>query len=143
KKVIGSTGVARRIAIVSTFVLAFTVLFVATRGAFADEEPPPAAQPAPSEPVVTPPVTLPPAEQPPPQPAPPPAEAPAKPPPQLAQATEAGKPSTKLKPTVVTGSLIPTFETITPTPVDVYSVEQIEKTGASTTREFLRQIPSS
>ena len=63
KTEIGSTGVARRIVVVSTFVLAFTVLFVATRGAFADEAPP---QPAPSEPVVTPPVTLPPAEQPPP-----------------------------------------------------------------------------
>jgi len=34
-----------------------------------------------------------------------------------------------MKPVVVTGSLIPTFETITPQPVDVYTAEDIQKTG--------------
>jgi iron complex outermembrane receptor protein len=50
---------------------------------------------------------------------------------------------TKMKPTVVTGSLIPTFETIPPTPVDVYTAEDIARSGQTTFADLLRTIPSS
>src|ERR1044071_4663267 len=35
----------------------------------------------------------------------------------------------KMKPTVVTGSLIPTAETVGPSPIDMVGTEAIEKTG--------------
>jgi iron complex outermembrane recepter protein len=49
---------------------------------------------------------------------------------------------TQLKPTVVTGSLIPTFETITAAPVDVYSIEQIEKTGVDSVPQLIQRLPA-
>src|SRR5438093_139331 len=41
------------------------------------------------------------------------------------------------------GSLIPTFETITATPVDVYTAEDIAKSGRSTLSELARTLPAS
>src|ERR1051325_10927629 len=38
-------------------------------------------------------------------------------------------PPTKLKPTIVTGSLIPTAETVGPAPVSVFTPEDIQRTG--------------
>jgi iron complex outermembrane recepter protein len=55
----------------------------------------------------------------------------------LAQDTNA----TAMKPVVVTGSLIPTFETITPTPVSVYNAEDIAKTGMATFSDLSRAFP--
>ncbi len=86
KGMIGSPEVARRLAVVSMFALAFAILFVGGRDALADEESP---QPAPSSEVVTPPVAVPPAEPAPPPPATsepvaPEAPAPAVPPPAAA-----------------------------------------------------------
>src|SRR5438093_7287108 len=49
----------------------------------------------------------------------------------------------KLKPVVVTGSLIPTAETAQPTPVDVISVEQVEKVGAQNLYQLVRTLPGS
>jgi len=49
---------------------------------------------------------------------------------------------TQLKPTVVTGSLIPTFETITAAPVDVYTIEQIEKTGVDSVSQLIQRLPA-
>src|SRR5437773_9609799 len=49
---------------------------------------------------------------------------------------------TKLKPVVVTGSLIPTFETITPAPVDVYSAADIAKTGVDNIAKLVQKLPS-
>ena len=49
---------------------------------------------------------------------------------------------TKLKPVVVTGSLIPTFETITPAPVDVYSAADIAKTGVDNIAQLVQKLPS-
>src|SRR6266705_3403490 len=49
---------------------------------------------------------------------------------------------TKMKPTVVTGSLIPTFETITPQPVDVYTSADIEKTGVTSVPQLIQRLPA-
>jgi iron complex outermembrane receptor protein len=49
---------------------------------------------------------------------------------------------TQLKPTVVTGSLIPTFETITAAPVDVYTIEAIERTGVNTVPQLIQRLPA-
>src|SRR5438128_9292003 len=49
---------------------------------------------------------------------------------------------TTMKPVVVTGSLIPTFETITPQPVDVYTAEAIERTGVNTVSELVQRLPA-
>src|ERR1051325_2199913 len=49
---------------------------------------------------------------------------------------------TQLKPTVVTGSLIPTFETITAAPVDVYTIEEIEKTGVDSVPQLIQRLPA-
>ncbi len=57
------------------------------------------------------------------------------------QAEETNAP-TQLKPTVVTGSLIPTFETITAAPVDVYSIEAIEKTGVDSVPQLIQRLPA-
>src|ERR1051325_8542737 len=59
-----------------------------------------------------------------------------------AVAQEATNAASQLKPTVVTGSLIPTYETITPTPVDVYTAEQVAKAGVTTVSDLIRQFPS-
>src|SRR6266404_4721065 len=49
---------------------------------------------------------------------------------------------TQLKPTVVTGSLIPTFETITAAPVDVYTIEEIERTGVDSVPHLIQRLPA-
>jgi iron complex outermembrane receptor protein len=49
---------------------------------------------------------------------------------------------TQLKPTVVTGSLLPTFETITAAPVDVYTIEDIQKTGVDTIPALIQRLPA-
>src|SRR6266516_6250400 len=50
---------------------------------------------------------------------------------------------TKLKPVIVTGSLIPTAETAQPTPVDIISIEQVEKVGAQNLYEMVRTLPAA
>src|SRR5438105_11269572 len=50
--------------------------------------------------------------------------------------------ATVMKPVVITGSLIPTFETITPAPVDTYTVEAIEKTGVNTIPQLIQRLPA-
>ena len=50
---------------------------------------------------------------------------------------------TKLKPTVVTGSLIPSAETAQPTPVDIISIEQVEKVGAQNLYQLVRTLPGA
>src|SRR5258707_6823678 len=57
------------------------------------------------------------------------------------QAEETNAP-TQLKPTVVTGSLIPTFETITAAPVDVYTIEAIERTGVDSVPQLIQRLPA-
>src|SRR5580765_803567 len=57
------------------------------------------------------------------------------------QAEETNAP-TQLKPTVLTGSLLPTFETITAAPVDVYTIEEIERTGVDSVPELIRRLPA-
>src|SRR6266436_1881335 len=57
------------------------------------------------------------------------------------QAEETNAP-TQLKPTVVTGSLIPTFETITAAPVDVYAIEAIERTGVDSVPQLIQRLPA-
>src|SRR5262249_18199253 len=47
-----------------------------------------------------------------------------------------------MKPTLVTGSSIPTFETITPQPVDVYSIEDIHKTGVNSVSQLIQRLPA-
>ena len=59
----------------------------------------------------------------------------------LALAQETNAPTT-LKPVVVTGSLIPTFETITAAPVDVYTAATIEKAGVSDIQQLVKIIPA-
>jgi len=49
---------------------------------------------------------------------------------------------TQLKPTVVTGSLIPTFETITAAPVDVYTIEAIERSGVDSVQQLIQRLPA-
>ena len=50
---------------------------------------------------------------------------------------------TKLKPVVVTGSLIPSAETAQATPVDVISIEEVEKVGAQNLYQLVRTLPGS
>src|SRR5262245_39903405 len=57
------------------------------------------------------------------------------------QAEETNAP-TQMKPAVITGSLIPTFETITAAPVDVYTIEQIERTGVDTIPALIQRLPA-
>jgi outer membrane receptor protein involved in Fe transport len=57
------------------------------------------------------------------------------------QAEETNAP-TQLKPTVVTGSLLPTFETITAAPVDVYTIEEIERTGVNSVPALIQRLPA-
>jgi iron complex outermembrane receptor protein len=60
--------------------------------------------------------------------------------PQL-QAEDTNAP-TQLKPTVVTGSLLPTFETITAAPVDVYTIEEIQRTGVDSVPQLIQRLPA-
>src|SRR5215510_5950533 len=53
----------------------------------------------------------------------------------IAQDTNA---PSKLKPTVVTGSYIPTAETVGPSPVDVVGREEIQKVGTQDVLQTLR-----
>ena len=57
------------------------------------------------------------------------------------QAEETNAP-TQLKPTVVTGSLIPTFETITAVPVDVYTIEAIQRSGVDSVQQLIQRLPA-
>ncbi|MBI3850906.1 MAG: TonB-dependent receptor [Verrucomicrobia bacterium] len=50
---------------------------------------------------------------------------------------------TKLKPAVVTGSLIPTAATATATPVDVITTEAIEATGSQNLYQLVRTLPAA
>src|SRR5439155_23626436 len=54
----------------------------------------------------------------------------------LAQDTNA---PTKMKPTVVTGSLIPTAETVGPAPVETLQAADIERTGAQDALQLVRR----
>lgn len=58
----------------------------------------------------------------------------------LAYAQDASKPE-EMKPIVVTGSLLPTAETVGATPVETFSYEQIERTGAETVSQLIRKLP--
>jgi iron complex outermembrane receptor protein len=49
----------------------------------------------------------------------------------------------RLEPVVVTGSLIPTTELVTATPVDIYTSADISKYGSQTVRQFLNTLPSA
>jgi outer membrane receptor protein involved in Fe transport len=49
----------------------------------------------------------------------------------------------KMGPVLVTGSLIPTVELITPTALDSYTDEAIKKSGAATVQQLLKLIPST
>src|SRR5437773_2517079 len=51
--------------------------------------------------------------------------------------------ATVMKPVVVTGSLIPTAETSTATPVDIIPIEEIEKVGAQSVYQLVRTLPSA
>lgn len=62
---------------------------------------------------------------------------------QLASAQESNAPPTELKPVVVTGSLIPTAETVGPAPVEVVSAEDIKETGALDVLSALQKISTA
>lgn len=49
---------------------------------------------------------------------------------------------TKLAPVIVTGSMIPTIETITATPVDVFTAADVAKTGANSIPQLIQKMPS-
>jgi outer membrane receptor protein involved in Fe transport len=57
------------------------------------------------------------------------------------QAEETNAP-TAIKPAVITGSLIPTFETITAAPVDVYTIEEIQRTGVNSVPQLIQRLPA-
>ena len=57
------------------------------------------------------------------------------------QAEETNAP-TQMKPAVITGSLLPTFETITAAPVDVYTIEDIQKTGVDSVPALIQRLPA-
>lgn len=59
----------------------------------------------------------------------------------LAQEEEA-KP-TEMKPVIVTGSLIPTAETVTAVPVDIITAQAVERMPARTVDEIVRRQPSA
>ena len=60
----------------------------------------------------------------------------------FAQATSGTAP-TEMKKQVVTGSLIPTAETVTAAPVDIITPESIQRSGARTIDEVLRKTPTA
>src|ERR1043166_8300743 len=60
----------------------------------------------------------------------------------LAQAPMGTKATPRGKKCGVTGSNIPTAETVPPVPVDIYTAEQIEKTGATTINQLTKPLPS-
>ncbi|HUK81542.1 MAG TPA: TonB-dependent receptor plug domain-containing protein, partial [Verrucomicrobiae bacterium] len=49
----------------------------------------------------------------------------------------------KLKPTLVTGSLIPTAETVGPAPLETISAAQIQKVGATDVSDLVKKLSSS
>src|SRR5258707_10032960 len=59
-----------------------------------------------------------------------------------ATAQDANAP-TRLKPTVVTGSLIPTAETVGPAPVEIIGSEQVEKIGAQDVLDLLKKVSTA
>src|SRR3989442_12742529 len=50
---------------------------------------------------------------------------------------------TRLKPTVVTGSLIPTAETVGPAPVETIGAADIERTGATDVLDLVKRLSPS
>src|SRR5438552_5480865 len=60
-----------------------------------------------------------------------------------ARAQEATNAPTRLKPTVVTGSYIPTAETLGPAPVETVTAVQIERTGEQDVRLVLKKLSPS
>src|SRR5206468_10255318 len=50
-------------------------------------------------------------------------------------------PPTEVERAIVTGSNIPTAETVGPNPVDIYNLENITKPGDITTEQFLLSLP--
>lgn len=58
-------------------------------------------------------------------------------------AQDAGAQAERLKPVVVTGSNIPTAESVGPAPVDVYSTADIERKGAKTIEQFVKTMPTA
>ncbi|MBI4664511.1 MAG: TonB-dependent receptor [Verrucomicrobia bacterium] len=55
----------------------------------------------------------------------------------------AAEPTEQLKPVVVTGSNIPTAETVGVAPVDVVSIEDIERKGAKTIEQYIKTMPTA
>ena len=113
------------------FALGVLIQLVALGVAIAQDQAAPPEQPA----VTTPPVATPP-ETPPP-PAAPEAPAPAKT--EVAQAEQ----PVKLKPTVVTGSLIPTAETVGPAPVETVTAADIAKTGSQDVLALVKRLSTT
>ncbi len=58
-------------------------------------------------------------------------------------AQEAARPAERMKPVVVTGSNIPTADTVGVAPVEVFSTEDIERRGAKTIEQFVKTMPSA
>lgn len=60
----------------------------------------------------------------------------------VAQTTNAPEPS-QLKPVVVTGSLIPTAETVGATPVEIVPAEKLDRAGVKTPEQIAKLLPSA
>jgi iron complex outermembrane receptor protein len=110
-------------------VLGLGISLTAYAAAFAQQETPP---------LTTPPVAAPPAEPSAPPPPPPPVATPAQRP-EIKQVAEAPQP-TKIAPIIVTGSLIPTAETVGAAPVDTISAADIAKTGAQDVLSLVKKL---
>src|SRR5437667_7095258 len=111
------------------FAIGVLIQLVALGVAIAQDQAAPPEQPA----VTTPPVATPP-ETPPPPAAP---EAPART--EVAQAEQ----PVKLKPTVVTRSLIPTTEAVTPAPIETVTAAQIEKSGSQDVLQLVKRLSAT
>src|SRR5262245_10641266 len=57
----------------------------------------------------------------------------------FAQAATTESDSTELTPMLITGSLIPTLDEVTPSPVDVFDAADIEKVNATDVVDLLRK----
>jgi iron complex outermembrane recepter protein len=148
ERVVSPQLVVRR-SVLQLFALVFAIHLTALVVAVADEGPPAAAppsQPAPTteqKDVVTPAVTVPPETTPPPaaeQPAPPPVKLTPVAQPEEKKVATAGPTVEKLTPVVVTGSLLPTTETVGPAPVNTITAAEIEKTGAQDVLALVKQL---
>jgi iron complex outermembrane receptor protein len=133
-----STGVVSRATIVCTLALTLTALVIPTRQVLGDQDVPPPAQTTPtaaSQPPTSPPVKAPPpvvttpAVQPAPQPA--------------AQVAAAGPETKKLAPVIVTGSLIPTAETVGASPVDTITAADISTVAAPSVLDLVKKLDAS